>query len=440
MKKTSTGLNKLIFQVKLPLIALSILTAYLAPNWVRQLGPVMGIFSVLAFLLLWRPKMQVGGAARYSLDDQGRWLLQIMLLQVGVGIVFLGLIAAMKWVQATPPDVKTSTDVIVTGLVHWGLFPWNIIAILAAGFSYLHNVQQRPMTLSCLLGVKQTTYRYDSPLAVTVDVASRLVTVGSLVVTVAFFLFALLRVVLGFCHLPFSVGMHLMVFPVFLITCALLNYPWWQRQLTWLIHRPRSLVGILIFIMGIAFSLFSVMTVVVVGLSHLLPPFALLQQVQVFPIHYPVTAGFYLILWAWFMGFARLLAATIARLSGARCGREVMMATLVLPLCCALTYHLWRVPLQGILDNPIFIPVAMCLFFGFLYYYPPAAGLLLAGEVDNSHRQLLPRAGLLRAVARMSVILLSLYALGLFFPAMLAATAATTAGFCFMIAVVWLIA
>lgn len=297
------------------------------------------IFSI--FLALNR----LGGAKASASPSEKKlpllkWLGAIVAIECLAGLFFVNLLqTAQLFLNAEIIQlhfhVPAAKQILTLLFLKWGLFPFSLIAILAAGLAYVHFRQKESATISNLIPSVKKTY-YEVFIKRVVNGSLGAISNFVMIISISLGVLALGRLILsvsgvhGFVQI--RIGSMIFFFVVTLLS-VLKVIPWLADAFS-KTFRHESVAILLYMLFALVLFLlcyFFAFDVVNFAKQYVtLPNFQHLTVRNHFIVHWP------LLFWAWWTCWSPLLASAIARVSRGYSIRAIIVTTLFFPAIVAV--------------------------------------------------------------------------------------------------------
>jgi len=280
--------------------------------------------------------------------SQSQWYLKIVMLQASLLLTYLGFCECIG--QLAPSLVDSNNQLFILSLqmqtVHWGLFPWAVIIILAAGFMHVAYRQRQHALLSHLIHPFLPNQPQSLAWAIYNVTAKE---PGSFALASSFAIFSLLIASLlstGKIATGFSVAALFLGFPA-----ALFGATRYFKKATQFVFSHRFNAAIM---MLAALLISGIVLYVLNALFHPLAtypvkPFAFLTYLQK-----QSWANFWNIVAAsWWLGWTIFSAIYIAHISYGKSLRQIVVAVLALPIAISVLLMLMNAHHQGVAQQTL---------------------------------------------------------------------------------------
>lgn len=265
------------------------------------------------------------------------WFLCILLLEITLIGVYAGIahISGTLFPINTPVQSSLFSTTLYAELVHFGLFPWTVYALIAVGMGVLAYCEQTNAFFSNLLK-PFTQQEPQETVSLIVNIGMRRFTLFSVGIT--FMLMTLLLVSLFLSPSKFIVhGFHpaaLLMTLILLVVSFTANAKKIMNRL--FSHRIPTALIFPAFIITLGFILL-ILSVVTTGLSKRAtvetPPAIIINWVQ---YHWHTAWSFFSVMW--WCSLTPIVAAFIIRVSKGYSIRAILMAVLALPVALCLFF------------------------------------------------------------------------------------------------------
>ena len=338
----------LFFSLSLVITIVDVYFIVFRPLTLQHLLPLNIFFVVFALFLACsrvsaKPCHTVAGKRLPVL----RWLFAIFFIE-GLSLLFFVNILQTSQLflnsEIIPLTVQVPAAAQITHwlLLDWGIFPFALIAILAAGLAYMYYQQHQAATVAALLpNIKKTYYNLFIKRVLNgfIGAVSNFV----IIISVSVGLLSLGRLLLMAMNINDIAQIRIGTFVFFLVITGLST----TKVIRWMavtfsqVFRKREAVAILLY-MVIALLIFLLSYLLALPIYHfmqgyvLLPDFSHLNHRSHLQVHWQ------LLIWAWWVCWSPLLASAIARVSCGYSMRAIIFATLLLPITVAVAtvYHI----------------------------------------------------------------------------------------------------
>ena len=410
MKPKIKSRTDLVVGLAMPLFLVSIFVGIFYQAYFVRLAPANIIFAILLLITLFRPKTWRRRQGVMPVFPGWLYLLFIVLLQIGFVSVFLGFNTAMLSIM--PAEPKLALTQMLSG--HHVIAPvliWAMYLLLAMMFVERKEVMQKPMTMTQSIAPLFKKGKVPNVINLTADLAMRFAFIFALTNTFSFFAITWVNVIGGHHLLPIVAGFEKehMVILVFFIMVVIQRGV--DRQWNYLAGKTRNLgIWLLIAMFLAVFGLL----IIHAGLIIFVVKDVALKQLFIVPVHQVLSVSsalsYAIILWAWFVGYARMMAGAVAALSVGRRYITMIIINMILPLLLtiALLLDRSRQVIFAFLKNDniqsqLFL-VGCILFLGFLIFNKRSAWLAFSGETDATHNKLNPKLKSLKQAMKVCII------------------------------------
>ena len=284
-----------------------------------------------------KPLLSPSSSAKKILEPS-RWLFKIVFLQVSLLLTYLGICECVG--QVMPVLTKPNNQLFIMSLqqqlIHWGLFPWAIIIILATGFAHVAYHQQKHALLSDLIDPIFPT-KTQSLLWVIYNTSAKEPGAFAFACSFAIFSILLASLISTKFALPhsFTIAALFIGLPVALFSATRFFKQFCNRVFSHRFHAPIIMIfitilsGFVLFILNSFFHSLSKWAVVMPSI------FAYLN-------HQPWTYFWNIFAASWWIGWSVFSAIYIAHISYGKSLRQISAATLLLPLIITLVMLLFE--------------------------------------------------------------------------------------------------
>lgn len=302
--------------------------------WICVVCCLILIFSSLGNHILAENKNHVGKKMRWP-----TWLLCIVSIEIGLYLIYAGisLLCGKLFLINTVSHDHLFVNSIKTQLLHYGLFPWGLYGLLAVGMGITAYHKKSDAFMSDIIKpiTKSSSRQW---IGLTANIAARRATIFGLSVTLMMMTFLLLSIFISLpAHIPYAFYPAALLTSLVLLTLALTNKLKYYTgrifsraiPIQFSIPVVTALLALLILATGIFIS----------GLGSLFSK----------PIEPPLISKWIALDWKtswmifsvlWWAFLAPMIASLFARISHGYSVRNMLIATLIFPLCMTLYLHM----------------------------------------------------------------------------------------------------
>lgn len=269
-----------------------------------------------------------------------KWMLGVLFIESIGGLFFLNILQASQLFLNTEIlilNVKIPTLHFVLNLafIKWGLFPFSLIAILAAGLAYVYYYRQESATISNLLPNVRKTY-YEVFIKRVVNGSLGAISNFAFIISISIGILTTGRLILSLVHMNDSVQLRIGGVIFFIIVTLLSVFkiiPWLAIHFSKLF---KSEALAILFYMLLALLLFLFCYFFAFKILDFAGNYISLPDFKHLNIHSALQVRWPLIIWAWWICWAPLLATAVARISYGYSMRAIILATLFFPAIVSL--------------------------------------------------------------------------------------------------------
>lgn len=332
------------------------------PLVLQKLLPINFFFAVFALFLALSRFGSIRLKSESPIHKQlpvMQWIGVVFLIECVSGLFFLNILQASRLFLNADILIlhfKMPSPVVVLNLVFvdWGLFPFSLIAILAAGLAYVYYHNQQSATISSLLPSLRKTY-YELFLQRVVNGSLGVISNFVLIISVSIGILTMGRLILSFAHINNSLQLRLggLVFVAVITVLSVFKVvPWVAIQFSKFFKSEALAILCYIILALLLFLSCYFFAFNVVGFANRyvsLPDFRHLNIHSSLQVHWP------LLIWAWWICWAPLIATAVARVSYGYSMRAIIVATLILPTVVAVLLELQvTIPGLPVISHAIF--------------------------------------------------------------------------------------
>lgn len=273
------------------------------------------------------------------------WFMMLFSAGMGIGLVFFGVAEPLGNYVAPPEAYGNSAksagaaqDSVGLMMLHWGVHPWAIYALVGLGLAYMSFRRGRPLAVRWLLEPLLGRRRIEGWMGHAIDAIA---IIGTLFGVATSFGFGVSQIIAGLEFMGWAEKSDLLI--IVIITCVTAMATWSvvsgvHKGLKWLSNINMTIAALLaltIFIVGPTIFLLKAVPENAGSYLSQLPqtmfhtgPYANDGWEAVWPIAY----------WGWWTSWAPFVGMFIARISRGRTIREFLLGVLLAPTVASLVW------------------------------------------------------------------------------------------------------
>lgn len=328
------------------------------------------------------------------------WFLKIIAIELFSVLLFVNLLQTSQLFLHTDILPITIQYPSVNQTLHmhlaiWGLFPWSLIAIFAAGLGYIHYQHQESATISNLINNLRHTY-YDTFIKRVANSTLGVVSNFVLIISICLGVLVLGKFVLtwlGITQLTqLRTGSLLFFLLVTLVSALKFNDIICDK-----IHKFSKNDGIAILcycavILGIFLACYVFSTAIVTFAKH----YITIPDIQSLTLKHHLLIRWPLFFWGWWMCVTPIVASAIGRVSKGRSIRAVIIATLLLPaiilgLSVSKLDFDWATPIANTLFHATWLALIGPLLLSLILIKVKGSKLLVFGFMPKDEESLVTK-------------------------------------------------
>ncbi len=421
MSKSVKANPILLNRVTYPLFVLFILIGMLANPWIYRWSQYQYVWLLYALCLALLPRSWATISSTIQKEKHPGFYRQIFSLQLAIITWFIAWYSALQTLvpQFSPPKMS---EVMMTGWVHWGLFPWPLFAIATVLFAILFHQQQKPMTMATIL--EKVFPKKWLTIPFIIDIANRLVVGFMIGITLLVLVLTLVNFLLGWLLPPIQFGIRGEYLVIFVMVSAL---PISDKKLKRIQLRFVKNNTVAQWLRVLFFKVFLIYFAVHL-VSGLLTKFAIVDPnllLESYPLFDPNIKNVCLplLLWSWWLGWIRVYSGLVAEYCAHRHIGEIVFAHCLLPgtiaLLCVIARHLnphFGFDFSMLHHQLILVPfLILCLwwFYQVSDKQKRMGYLMFCGEVDSSAHNEEPRLYTMIQYVKSQASVFAIYCAGL---------------------------
>ncbi|MCO1339775.1 transporter [Kocuria polaris] len=289
------------------------------------------------------------GRIRLGRDDEQpefgivSWFLMLFSAGMGIGLVFFSVAEPLSHYITPPYGVEAeTTDAVNTSMgvvmLHWGLHPWGIYAIVGLGLAYMTFRRGRPLAVRWLLEPLLGRERVEGWIGHVIDTVA---IVGTLFGVATSFGFGVSQIIGGLEFLGWAESSNWLIIT---IIAAITAIAVWSvvtgvhKGLKWLSNFNMSVAALLAFTVFILGPTIFLLKAFPENLGNYL---SILPETMLHSGPFSTDgweAGWTIFYWGWWVSWAPFVGMFIARISRGRTIREFIVGVLLAPTLVSLIW------------------------------------------------------------------------------------------------------